>query len=317
MCFFFYSYVLSTAALLNAVGLNSAAALPISAVANWVLRDGLGSAGVMLVASRFGKTMDSHLKSSRWFCECAMVAGTMMEMMTPMVPGPLFLPLASIANTFKGLGGLVNGASKAALHRHFARDGNLAEITAQSHSQQTACYVTGTFVGLGLTSLQMPWTCFFFTSALQLWATHKAIDQVALQTIDAARFPILATSFLRGGTIPTPHDMISLERFHWPFARVPVVIGASVEVLKGSSFPLEKRYIIERTEDGRVYVLLHVDATDMECAQGAFEAHQLHLGIQGGADFGAFRAAMLAAGWKLDQGLSLEPRRIRFDTNSS
>lgn len=306
------SYVLSTAALLNAVGVSSAAALPISAVANWVLRDGLGSAGVMLVASRFGKTMDSRLKASRWLCECTMVMGTMMEMMTPLVPPSLFLPVASLANTFKGLGGLVNGASKAALHRHFARDGNLAEITAQSHSQQTASYILGTTLGLALTSFHAPWTCFFFASALQLWATHKAIDQVALQTVDASRFPHLVSAFLLQGTVPTPKDMISLERFHWPFVQTPVVIGASVKVLPdGFVPPKEKLYIVHRRGGGTVYLLLHVDATDLQCAEGAFDAYQTHLGKR--ANFSDFCAALVKAGWNLEEGLSLESRRIRYD----
>jgi hypothetical protein len=97
------TYVLSMHCLLTAVGMQSEVALPLSAVASWVLKDGLGAAGVMLAASRFGRVVDSRVKSARWVSELGMVVGAALEMMTPLVPGVLFLPLASVANTFKGL----------------------------------------------------------------------------------------------------------------------------------------------------------------------------------------------------------------------
>ncbi len=41
------TYVLSTHCLLTAIGMQSEAAIPLSAAANWVLKDGLGAFGVM------------------------------------------------------------------------------------------------------------------------------------------------------------------------------------------------------------------------------------------------------------------------------
>ena len=81
------AYVLSTHALLTALGFQAELSIPLSAAANWVLKDGLGSAGVMITASRFGKAMDSHLKASRWMAEIGMVTGVALEMLTPYFPG--------------------------------------------------------------------------------------------------------------------------------------------------------------------------------------------------------------------------------------
>ena len=59
-----------------------------------------------IAASRFGRVLDSRVKSARWVSELGMVFGVGLEMMTPLVPVWLFLPLASVANTLKGLSAL-------------------------------------------------------------------------------------------------------------------------------------------------------------------------------------------------------------------
>jgi hypothetical protein len=56
--------------------------------------------------------MDSHLKASRWVSELGMVFGVGLELITPLVPVWFFLPLATIANTFKGLSALIGGGKK-------------------------------------------------------------------------------------------------------------------------------------------------------------------------------------------------------------
>jgi hypothetical protein len=60
------NYVLSMQCLLTAVGVGAAAAVTISAGVSWVLKDGLGSVGTMLVAARSSRRFDIDPKSTRW-----------------------------------------------------------------------------------------------------------------------------------------------------------------------------------------------------------------------------------------------------------
>lgn len=308
--------MLSTHALLTAIGIQSDAALPLSAVASWVLKDGLGSAGVMLTASRLGKAMDSHLKTSRWLSDVGMVVGTTLEMATPLVPPLWFLPLASVANTFKGLAGLTNGASKAALHQHFARDGNMAEITAQSHSQQTACYLLGTAAGLGLTALPQLWLPFVAVSAMQLWCARMAIAGLHLRSLDALRFPLLVRHHLLSGTVPSPAALAAQEQWMWAWLRRrPVRIGTSVRVFADAT-QLEAAiarsrgapYLLHCEASGDVSVVLGVNASDAQVVEAVWQAYVLHFG---GADvaserFAAFESALRTQGWLVEESASLE-----------
>ena len=129
------AYVLSTNAMLVSIGVtNSAASLPLAATINWVLKDGLGSIGMIAYAAYVGQRFDANAKATKWRADALFNVGVLLELATPLAP-TLFLPLASLANVAKGVGGLAAGASKAALHRTLALRENLGDITAKLYSQ--------------------------------------------------------------------------------------------------------------------------------------------------------------------------------------
>lgn len=354
------SYVLSTHCLLTAIGMQSEAAIPISAAANWVLKDGLGAFGVMLAASRFGKVLDSRVKAARWISEFGMVIGVGLEMLTPLVPAWMFLPLGSVANTFKvsssfssgrrrcfifllskGLSAMTGGAAKATIHRHFACTGNLADVTAQSHSQHTAAYTIGTLIGVVL-SMSSPsatsaaaWMLFGVLSSIQLYAVRAATRAVALSSLDASRGPALALQFLRGDSLSSPEEMRRIERFEWPFALgvsglassgVSLEVGASPTVFGTES--AMRQAVAEADRMGRAFlvnwdekrgtsVVLHSRARDLDIVQGMFEALRVAHGNGEGTKFEDFVAALKSAGWSLE-GSSMETssKQIRVEWES-
>ena len=59
--------VLSTQALLQAVGLSDGVALGISATLNWVIKDGIGQFGGIMFASYLGKTKSFDMDPKRWY----------------------------------------------------------------------------------------------------------------------------------------------------------------------------------------------------------------------------------------------------------
>ncbi len=328
------TYVLSTQCLLTAVGMQSEAALPISAAANWVLKDGLGSLGVMVAASRFGRVLDSRVKAARWVSELGMIGGVALEMATPLCPAPLFLPLASLANTCKGLAALSGGASKAAFHRHFARSGNLADVTAQSHSQHTAAYTVGTAGGVLLTlamagaaSSFSSWMLFALLSAVQMFAVHKATAAVALSSLDAVRGPALMRQFLSKGRVSTPEEMRLAERFEWPFVshstRNAPIVGASPLVFETASKLQEAidasrgRPFLLHWSGRRASVVLRSSISDEEVVEAVYCASQLGVSHCAACPpFAEFARALREAGWTTDNNsMETASRQTRAEWN--
>jgi len=76
-----------------------------------------------------------------------MEIASFIELLTPLVP-QYFLLLASIANIGKNISFLAASASRAAIHKSFALQENLADITAKTGSQSIISSLIGTTLGI-------------------------------------------------------------------------------------------------------------------------------------------------------------------------
>jgi hypothetical protein len=147
--------VLSTQALLVAVGVGTQSAAPMAAALNWVMKDGVGQLGVVIFASQLGKggidvgywrgrmakltgrkyskgnfqtgTADSNPKRWRMVAAIALDASTLLEICTPMMGPQWFLPCASVANIGKNVGFLAASASRAAIHQSLCMGGSISQ----------------------------------------------------------------------------------------------------------------------------------------------------------------------------------------------
>ncbi len=90
--------VLTTQALLVAIGIGGSEALPLAATLNWVIKDGLGQLGGVVFAHTVNNNFDSNPKRWRMIAALAMDASAVVELATPLFPG-YFLPLASIGTS--------------------------------------------------------------------------------------------------------------------------------------------------------------------------------------------------------------------------
>lgn len=145
--------VLSTQALLIAVGVGTQSAAPMAAALNWVMKDGVGQLGGVIFASQLGKggmdfdywrgkfgrksrlrgnfqrgTADSNPKRWRMVAALALDLSTLLEICTPMVGPEWFLPCASIANIGKNVGFLAASASRAAIHQSLSLGGSSPQL---------------------------------------------------------------------------------------------------------------------------------------------------------------------------------------------
>lgn len=211
------SYIMSMEALLHAVGVSSSA-LGWAAAASWVLKDGLGSIGMIFAAKILGDNnkFDADTLRAKWRADVAHNLGVSFELMTLLFPA-LFLPLASLANTLKGIAGLTNGACRASINRHLAVQNNLGDVTAKGHAQGLAAYLTGLGLGVGLDSMipaltslvhvfapgiDVPraaalWAAFTCLAIVHVACSYMALRAIALRSLNVERTSILFDGFIQ------------------------------------------------------------------------------------------------------------------------
>jgi hypothetical protein len=158
--------VLSTQALLLAVGVGTQSAAPMAAALNWVMKDGVGQLGGVIFASQLGKggidvgywksklakvmggikkskgnfqtgTADSNPKRWRMVAATALDASTLLEICTPMMGPGWFLPCASVANIGKNVGFLAASASRAAVHQSLCMGASVSQSKSADSTDES------------------------------------------------------------------------------------------------------------------------------------------------------------------------------------
>jgi hypothetical protein len=276
--------VLSTQTLLLAVGIvgQSVAQASIMAGAfNWVMKDFVGQLGGVLFASQMGKTraFDSDPKRWRMVAAMALDGATLLEILSPLFPASLVLPVASVANIGKNIGFLTASASRAALHQSVAISGNLGDVTAKAGSQSIMASLIGTSLGIGLSSLLGHDTYNFAFGFLGLTIIHQGCNYLSLQYVPLAHFNrqrllLVLEAYLsssddnEGGVVPSPAEVAGLERF---FPLVPNVessskdwlrIGASLVEVCPDARQLERLLVLS---SGESYLIRVHDEKDKYC----------------------------------------------------
>ena len=326
--------VLSTSALLVALGMGAAGAAASSVALNWVAKDGLGQLGGMLYASFLGGRFDADPKRWRFVSALALDAAGALEVALALAPpGTVpFLPVAAVANVGKNVAWLSASATRAGLHAALARRGNLGDITAKAGSQATAASTLGTALGLALAPFlggDPVATCVAFgaLSCAHLSCVALSLSGMALPTLSDTRLRLAVGDFVTSHATPqagwvahTPTHVSLLERFlPSPFPApldeahiAPVLIGAPLHnvphlaafahasgALGGGS-----RFILiappSRSSGGAVRVLLLTEATwqDVLCGHLAAMRAHVELSIQGGGDGdGSVEAVRRARDW--------------------
>jgi len=141
--------VITAQSLLVALGLgNAPGALPLTAVAKWVAKDGVGSVATLLAGAFGGQAYDEDPK--RWWgvTNALEDVARAIELVTPVFPG-LFLPLAASATFVRcaaltGRGSLINGS----FMQHFGRRENLGDVRAKLEVQGRWLALIGLPIGI-------------------------------------------------------------------------------------------------------------------------------------------------------------------------
>ncbi|KAL4527934.1 hypothetical protein Ndes2437B_g00062 [Nannochloris sp. 'desiccata'] len=187
--------VLASTFLLYSVGLG-AGAIPTAGALSWILKDGLGQLGTLL----FGRAMAHNfdLSSRSWYVAASGKLNLAMglEIATALAP-QWFLPLAATANAVKGLAWMAGGSSRSAFNVAFAKDRNIADVTAKATSQTICTSLLGTAAGMAIAASieQSVGLCFTWYSALAAVHMYTAVESaqvVPLKTLNPSRLKKLA-----------------------------------------------------------------------------------------------------------------------------
>eukprot|EP01033_Poteriospumella_lacustris_P011229 gene11229-7984_t len=117
-----------------------------------------------------------------------------------------FLPIAAVANMGKNISFLASSASRAAIHRSFAREENLADITAKTGSQNILSSLAGTSLGVAISTYcgnDLLLTCTFFSvlSSTSLVFTYLALRYATITALTQDRLDYLLRDFFSGSNV--------------------------------------------------------------------------------------------------------------------
>jgi len=236
-----------------------------------------------------GRSLDSELKQFRLAGDLLMETGAALELTTSLAPR-LFLPLACTANLAKNLAAVAASSTRAPIYRTFAKQNNLADVTAKGESVANLADVFGTAFGIAMTRTNLPVVpTFLALSVGYLVASRREVDSVELPYLNRARMSYAARKMLSTGLLPGPKECNAHEALlPWsdPIGR-RVVLGAAVDaacagpydlVASLRRFPNRKYALTYRPETQKVYVMLRQGADTEAVLRSVLDAHcVLHL----------------------------------------
>uniref|UniRef100_M1CQX4 Protein root UVB sensitive/RUS domain-containing protein n=1 Tax=Solanum tuberosum TaxID=4113 RepID=M1CQX4_SOLTU len=163
--------MLSTQALLSAIGVGEKSATVIGATFQWFLRDLTGMLGGVLFTCYQGSNLDSNAKMWRLVADLMNDLGMLMDLVSPLFPSA-FVFIVCIGSLSRSFTGVASGATRAALTQHFALENNAADIAAKEGSQETLATMIGMALGMLLARLTIGHSFPIWISFLSLTMFH-------------------------------------------------------------------------------------------------------------------------------------------------
>uniref|UniRef100_A0ACD5TV74 Uncharacterized protein n=1 Tax=Avena sativa TaxID=4498 RepID=A0ACD5TV74_AVESA len=275
--------MLSTQALLGAIGVGEKSATVIGATFQWFIRDLTGMLGSILFAFYQGSNLDSDAKMWRLVADFMNDLGMLMDLLSPLFPSSLIviMCLGSLSRSFTGV---ASGATRAALTQHFALANNAADISAKEGSQETLATMSGMGLGMLLAHVTRGhdfavWVSFLSLTIFHMFANYKAVQSLSLSTLNYERTSILLQYFMDDGKVLTPQQVSKQEHIlpFWSTWRKVLRIKLPHELVhlgaKASTLTHSDMLVIAKTrsyytnanyflldKEGSVHIFIHKQA---------------------------------------------------------
>ncbi|KAI7993768.1 Protein root UVB sensitive 3 [Camellia lanceoleosa] len=278
--------MLSTQALLSAIGVGEKSATVIGATFQWFMRDLTGMLGGILFTFYQGSNLDSNAKMWRLIADLMNDLGMLMDLVSPLFPSA-FVFIVCLGSLSRSFTGVASGATRAALTQHFALHNNAADISAKEGSQETLATMIGMALGMLLARVTIGhplaiWLSFLSLTMFHMYANYKAVRCLSLTTLNCERSSILLLHFMKtGGQVLSPEQVSDMEHVlplwttSWisknpKFLHTRVHIGVRVSSLNhqemtsllhsARSHYKEAKYLLFE-QKGTVSIVMHKDST--------------------------------------------------------
>ncbi|KAK4278343.1 hypothetical protein QN277_016201 [Acacia crassicarpa] len=332
--------MLSTQALLSAIGVGEKSATVIGATFQWFLRDVTGMLGGILFTSYQGSNLDSNAKRWRLVADLMNDLGMLMDLVSPLFPSA-FVVIVCLGSISRSFTGVASGATRAALTQHFALQDNAADVSAKEGSQETVATMVGMALGMLLAHITMErplaiWFCFLSLTLFHMFANYQAVRCLALTSLNPERSSILLQHFIKTGQVLTPEQVSSLEHIlplqltSWSsknanLLHLQVRLGTRVSLFQNTEtlepllsaapyYAKAKYLLVERK--GVIHVIIHKESGAADVLKSFIHAivmanligksKSLHTDSQSWIDnqYDIFIQKLKSSGWKTERLLS-------------
>ncbi|KAK4762489.1 hypothetical protein SAY86_008257 [Trapa natans] len=287
--------MLSTQALLSAIGVGEKSATVLGATFQWFLRDLTGMVGGILFTFYQGSNLDSDAKMWRLVADLMNDLGMLMDLVSPLYPSA-FVFVVCLGSLSRSFTGVASGATRAALTQHFALQNNAADISAKEGSQEAVATMVGMAIGMLLARMTMGhpifiWISFLSLTIFHMYANYKAVQCLALTSLNMERSSILLQHFTRTGQVLSPTQISKREHIlptwmaTWSpkntFLHRRIKLGARVsfldkqeimDLMQSAKCRQKKgRYLLVEKK-GNISIIMHRDATASDVLQSFIHA---------------------------------------------
>lgn len=288
--------MLSTQALLSAIGVGEKSATVIGATFQWFLRDLTGMLGGILFTFYQGSDLDSNAKMWRLVADLMNDLGMLMDLLSPLFP-TAFIFVVCLGSLSRSFTGVASGATRAALTQHFALQNNAADISAKEGSQETVATMIGMALGMILARITMGlplaiWFSFLSLTVFHMYANYRAVGCLALTSLNIERSAILFQHFMETGQVLSPEQVSRMEHVlptwitSWSSKKVKLLhanvrLGVRVSsldhqemkeaLLSAVSHYLKAKYLLVERK-GIIDVIMHKNSTASDVLQSFIHA---------------------------------------------
>ncbi|XP_019166366.1 PREDICTED: protein root UVB sensitive 3 isoform X4 [Ipomoea nil] len=305
--------MLSTQALLSAIGVGEKSATVIGATFQWFLRDLSGMIGGILFTFYQGSNLDSNAKMWRLIADFMNDLGMLMDLLSPLLPSA-FLFILCLGSLSRSFTGVASGATRAALTQHFALQDNAADISAKEGSQETVATMIGMAFGMLLARITNGhaiaiWISFLSLTIFHMYANYKAVSCLSLTTLNCERSSILLSHFFKTGQVLSPKQVSTMEHI------LPLWMTSwSPKSTLHKNVSLAKYLLLEK--NGIVSIVVHKDSTAADILQSfihalvmsklAGEKRDVHMESELWIEkhYKIFISKLQSSGWKTERLLS-------------
>lgn len=266
--------VITTRSLLIGAGVGEATSTPLSAAISWVLKDGFGMIGSLIVAYVYADSFEVYTKEWRLVADFLNNLALILDLVSSTVPSLYFVVLVC-SSICKSCCGLIAGATKSRISAHFAAPGYLADVSAKESTQETAVALVGLVLGAFLAKIigdneRHIWAFFFGLLLLHSYSNYRLIKVLVFDFINTQRAWLIVATYLKSEGHCTAEEITlkaiarkeSLWRpflLSWQGPRIGVSLESVLRAGAEVQFPQngEKGYVLALSrKDMRVDVAL-------------------------------------------------------------